>query len=220
MNAPILSRFDICEAADAAARDEVYRFRYRIYVEQMGRRQKYADHQRRMIVEPLDETATIYAAYHNGALVGTIRGNRFSDPHTDYYRRLYKVDARFPFEAHEMSLTTKLMVEPQLQRSMYPIRLIVHYARHFHYGRGCKIDFLDCNKHLIPFFQKFGYLDYRGWVVHREYGTVRPLCCPADQISRFEQLRSPLGAIARDYYSDDQFGGAALVGRLMQEAER
>ena len=49
---------------------------------------------------------------------------------------------------------------------------------------------------------------------------MRPLCCPADQISRFEQLRSPLGAIARDYYSDDQFGGAALVGRLMQEAER
>lgn len=218
MNAPLLNRFGIREVVDPATREDVYRFRYRIYVEQMGRRQKYADHQRKMIAEPLDETATIYAAYLNGALVGTIRGNRFSDPHTDYYRRLYKVDERFPFQPHEMSLTTKLMFEPSLQRSMYPIRLIVHYARNFHYRDGCKIDFLDCNKHLIPFFLKFGYLDYRGWVLHNEYGTVRPLCCPADQIARFETLRSPLGSIAKEFCSDNQFGGGDLARQLMKAA--
>ena len=79
MNTPLHNRFEICEAVDAAARDEIYRFRYRIYVEQMGLRQKYADHIRKRVVESVDELARVYAAYLNGTIVGTICGNRFSD---------------------------------------------------------------------------------------------------------------------------------------------
>jgi uncharacterized membrane protein YkvA (DUF1232 family) len=51
MNTPLHNHFRICEAVDAAARDEIYRFRYRIYVRQMGLRQKYADHVRKRVVE-------------------------------------------------------------------------------------------------------------------------------------------------------------------------
>ncbi len=47
MDASPRHRFDIGEAIDDAARNEVYRFRYRIYVEQMGLRQKHADHVRK-----------------------------------------------------------------------------------------------------------------------------------------------------------------------------
>jgi hypothetical protein len=214
MNAPIRNRFEIFEAVDTEMRNDIYRFRYRIYVEQMGRRQKYADHASRRIVEPLDEAARIYAAYLNGAIVGTIRGNRFSDSATAYYRRLYRIDDRFPFDPDEMSLTTKLMFEPTLRGSLYPIRLIVHYARDFNAQRACKIDFLDCNRRLLPFFLKLGYVDYLGWVFHSEYGTVRPLFCPADQVLRLQQLRSPLAAIARDLHDDNMFGGVDLIRSL------
>src|SRR6476469_6915223 len=121
MDAPLLNRFEIREAVDAATRNEIYRFRYRIYVEQMGLQQKYADHVRRMVVEPLDDAARVYAAYSNGTIVGTIRGNRFSDLSTAYYRTLYRVDDRFSCHPDEMSLTTKLMFDPALRRSLYPI---------------------------------------------------------------------------------------------------
>jgi hypothetical protein len=214
MNAPIRNRFELFEAVDTQMRNDIYRFRYRIYVEQMGRRQKYADHANRRIVEPLDESARIYAAYLNGTIVGTIRGNRFSDSATAYYRRLYRIDDRFAFQPDEMSLTTKLMFDPTLRGSLYPIRLIVHYARDFNAQRACKIDFLDCNRRLLPFFLKLGYVDYLGWVFHSEYGTVRPLFCPADQVLRLQQLRSPLAAIARDLHDDNMFGGMDLIRSL------
>jgi hypothetical protein len=214
MNAPLPNRFEIREAVDAAARNEIYRFRYRIYVERMGLQQKYADHARKLVVEPLDEAARIYAAYLNGTIVGTIRGNRFSDPSTAYYRELYRVDDRFPFRPDEMSLTTKLMFDPALQRSMYPIRLIVHYARDFNANRPCKIDFVDCRKWLLPFFLKLGYVDYLGWVLHNEYGSVRPLFCPADQVLRLQRLRSPLAAVARELCDNNMFGGEDLIRRL------
>ena len=158
MIAPLLKRFEIREAVDTAARNDVYRFRYRIYVEQMGRRQKYADHVRKLIVEPLDEAARIYAAYLDGIIVGTIRGNRFSDLATGYYRKIYRIDDRFPLSPDQMSLTTKLMFDPGLQRSLYPIRLIVHYARDFNSGRLCKIDFVDCSRWLLPFFLKLEHM--------------------------------------------------------------
>ncbi len=220
MNAPPRNLFEIREAVDSTARSEVYRFRYRIYVEQMGLRQKYADHARKRVVEPLDETARIYAAYVNGAVVGTIRGNRFSDPATAYYRKLYRIDGRFPFRPDEMSLTTKLMFDPALRRSLYPARLIVHYARDFSAQRPCKIDFADCRRWLLPFFLKLGYVDYLGWVFHREYGSVRPLFCPADQVLRLQRLRSPLAAVAPDLYDNDMFGGEDLIRRLSLAGKR
>lgn len=214
MNAQALSRFEVREAVDEATRNEIYRFRYRIYVEQMGFRQEHADHVRKRVVEPLDEGARIYAAYFNGTLVGTIRGNRFSDLPTAYYRKLYRIDDRFPFQPDEMSLTTKLMFDPALQRSSYPIRLILHYARDFNAGRPCKIDFVDCRRWLLPFFLKLGYVDYLGWVFHNEYGRVRPMFCPADQVLRLQRLRSPLAAVARELCRNNMFGGEDLIRRL------
>ncbi|WP_147157167.1 hypothetical protein [Reyranella soli] len=188
----------------------------------MGLRQKHADHIGKQVVEPLDEAARIYAAYFDGAIVGTIRGNRFSDLPTAYYRRLYRIDDRFPFDPHEMSLTTKLMFDPALRCSSYPIRLIVHYARDFNAGRPCKIDFVDCRRWLLPFFLKLGYVDYLGWVFHNEYGSVRPLFCPADQVLRLQRLRSPLAAVARDLCDNNMFGGEDLIRRLslVSQADR
>jgi hypothetical protein len=55
---------------------------------------------------------------------------------------------------------------------------------------------------------------YRGWAFHREYGTVMPMCCPTDQISRLERLRSPLAMFASSYYADNAFGGTDLAMRL------
>lgn len=214
MNAPLRNRFEIFEVVDSCTRNEIYRFRYRIYVEQLGRRQKYADHVRKRVVEPLDETARIYAACFNGNVVGTIRGNRFSDLTTAYYRKLYRIDDRFPFRPDEMSLTTKLMFDPVLQGSLYPVRMIVHYARDFNAHRLCKIDFVDCRRRLLPFFLKLGYVDYLGWTFHQEYGSVRPLFCPADQVQRLQRLRSPLAAVAQDFCDNNMFGGVDLIGRL------
>jgi hypothetical protein len=218
MTTPPCNRFEVREAVDEAARNEVYRFRYRIYVEQMGLRQKHADHARKRVSEPLDEAARIYAAYFNGTIVGTIRGNRFSDLPTAYYRQLYRIDDRFPFQPDEMSLTTKLMFDPALRCSSYPIRLIVHYARNFNARRPCKIDFVDCRRWLLPFFLKLGYVDYLGWVVHNEYGRVRPMFCPADQVLRLQRLRSPLAAVAHELCDNNMFGGEDLIRTLALDA--
>jgi len=39
--------------------EAIYRFRYQIYVDEMGKRLSYADHEQRMLYDPLDQTAGV-----------------------------------------------------------------------------------------------------------------------------------------------------------------
>ena len=54
-------------------KEAVYRFRYDIYVEEMGRSSAAADHENRRLVESEDETARIWYAAQDGEVVATHR---------------------------------------------------------------------------------------------------------------------------------------------------
>ena len=51
----------------------VYRFRYDVYVEEMGRYHGTADHENRLLVEPEDEYSRITYAAEGGKVVATAR---------------------------------------------------------------------------------------------------------------------------------------------------
>ena len=78
-----LAHLTIRQAESAEDRERLYEFRYRIYVEEMGRHQRYADHTRRRIEEPLDATAAHFLAVDPaGEVVGCLRWNSGAD--TDF----------------------------------------------------------------------------------------------------------------------------------------
>ena len=63
----------ISEVTTDAEREEVYRFRYDIYVDEMGRYGDVADHAGRRLVEPDDELARLNLIRHEGRVIGTAR---------------------------------------------------------------------------------------------------------------------------------------------------
>ncbi len=64
---------DIRIAETAEEREAVYRFRYRIYVDEMGRYQQVARHADRQLVDPEDESSWIAYARDGGEIVGAMR---------------------------------------------------------------------------------------------------------------------------------------------------
>lgn len=198
--------------------EAAYRFRYEIYVAQMGRRQVHADHVRRTIVEPLDEAGRTYLALRDDEVVGTIRSNRADESTLGDYRELYDLD-RFAFpDLSRIQITTKLMIRPDLARSGLSMRLIQFYATDAARD-GIRVDFIDCNAHLIPMFERMGYVSYCGWQVHKEYGSVRPMFLPLDTIARQRTLGSVLRQPIGRYVSDNAFGGYDLLRKHAQPAE-
>jgi hypothetical protein len=191
-------------------KEAAYRFRYEIYVAHMGRRQVYADHVRRTIIEPLDEMGRTFVALREGEVVGTIRSNLASEAAVEYYRALYQLD-RFRFcDLSRIQVTTKLMVRPDLVRSGLSIRMIQHYAAEGALN-GVEVDFLDCSEPLIPMFERMGYVSYCGWQVHKEYGSVRPMFLAVDTIRRQRSLGSPLWEPIGRHVADGAFGGYDLL---------
>ena len=164
---------EIIDAVDPHVREAVFRFRYDIYVREMRRRQKDADHERARVEDALDRTCLLLAARDTstGRIVGTARGNRVSGSELGVYDRLYGLDQLSPSERAATSITTRFMVAREHRGS----RLAVQLARAlFARGaaRGITTDYIDCNEPLVPFFERLGYQSLRT-IEHPDYGIVR-----------------------------------------------
>lgn len=207
--------FRLVRADTAELADFVYRFRYHIYVELMARRQRYACHLTGSIREPLDDLGHNYLAIKDGAVVGTIRRNMLDDAATNYYARLYKSGLFETVHPSDIAITTKLMVIPHYRSTPITTKLISNYAD-CGYRDGVRLELLDCNKPLVPFFERMGYFSYIGWTFHSEYGTVRPMFLAPDILDYLERIGSFLREPARRHVRDNQYGGYSLVERFAE----
>jgi hypothetical protein len=193
-------------------RAAVYRFRYRMGVRRIGLRQLRADHARGFIEEPMDRDGRNYAALHGDEVVGAIRANPANDPATRRYAKLLGLADLWGGAPEHAQITTRLMIRPDLRNTMIGVRLLGFYGADS-VARGMRLDVTDCNAPLIPMFERFGYHAYRGWVFHRQFGTVRPMFAAADTVRWYDGIGSPLGRALTGAVADDAYGGYDLVRR-------
>ncbi len=194
------STFSIIEARSPEQLDRVYRLRYQIYVEEMGRRQQYADHGQGIVCEPLDITGHVLSAsvVHSDEVVATVRFNVGVDEHFGVYTELYRLSMFAPYFPSQVSITTKLMIAAPYRRD----RLAVDLAC-FSYRRALELqacfDFIDCNPPLVPFFTRLGYRQVFDPVHHPEYGDVIPLVLVLHDVNHLQRIGSPFAVIARRF---------------------
>ena len=68
--------FSVAIAETPQEREAVFRLRYQVYVEEMGKRLASADHGRRLLTDPLDETGLLFLARDpEGEVAATLRCN-------------------------------------------------------------------------------------------------------------------------------------------------
>jgi hypothetical protein len=183
----------IRRVTETVDRESVFCFRYSIYCEEMHRPQPHADHVRRMISEPLDQTALIYAAFRGNQVLGTIRSNYLRNTESTMYRDLYRVPE---CELPDSSITTKLMVSPTARRTALAAALAVaSYTDGLQ--AGIRADYIDCNEHLVAMFEKLGYVRLR-LAHHPDYGPVQVMRLDLTGIDHLDRKRSPF---ARAYRS-------------------
>ena len=176
-------------AAGDAEHAALYAFRYRVYVEEMGRVQKHADHAARRIRDPLDATGHNLVALDGPRIVGCVRLNFAADGGLDYYRHLLRMDALAPGYPRQVSLSTRLMVAPGRRGSALALRLCLacydHGRRH-----GIRWNFIDCNDHLVEFFRRLGYVPTHR-ARHEEYGDVNVMRLDLQDRAHLEACNSP-----------------------------
>jgi CRP-like cAMP-binding protein len=156
--------------------EELFRFRYAVYVEELGRYRQSADHRGRRLVEPEDAHSVLYGARQGGHVVGTARltfgADGLSHRQIDQYS-LGHFLAEVPAEL--IAVGERLMVAPDLRGSTVSAELR-DFEREDISARGVRMIFGACEPHLLSMYLSAGVRTYAEHNINsEEAGYLIPL---------------------------------------------
>ena len=187
-------------------KEAVYRFRYDVYVEEMGRYRGIADHVKRHFREPEDDTARIFYAAVDGQVVATSRFNwggdaPFSDRLVDHYR-LEPFLAEIPAEA--MAVGERGMVKPDLRGSSIFWEL-GERSQSFIAEKRVQLIFGACEPHLLSRYVGQGSRTFAAKNINSpESGYLIPIVNVVEDIDYLRRIGSPSAQTARDWGDEKQ----------------
>jgi Cyclic nucleotide-binding domain len=195
----------IHQAESEAEKQAVYRFRYDVYVEEMGRYGAAADHASRRLVEPEDATARIfYAAERDGTVVATSRFSWGGD--APFSERLIEHYQLAPFLAEmapeRIAVGERGMVVPRLRGSEL-FRQLGQFSRHFISENRIELIFGACEPHLLSLYVGQGCRTFSKKNVNsKEAGFLIPIVTVVEDVEYLRRIGSPSAATAKDWGAD------------------
>jgi len=172
-------------------RRTIYTFRYRIYIEEMGKPYRHADHKNKMLRDPLDDQATLLYSTRNGEITGTLRINWGEDISalTAFGESCALAHFRH-FPANSFSFCSRLMVHKARRASVVAAALSTA-AYVTGRDRGTQFNFVHCAPRLLSFFERMGFRQYTQPFHHSEIGAQIPLVLVLEDIEHLRASRSP-----------------------------
>jgi predicted GNAT family N-acyltransferase len=204
------------------ALDELERFRYRIYIEELGKSLPTADRARRRLGDPDDASAFHFIARAgNGDIVGCVRLHMAPDLPEDCIGRLGI--ARFAAE-HDRAFgyVSKLMVQRDLRGLGIAQDLMLHMVRFGHsapfFG---EIAFFHCHPRLVPTYERVGFRRFGRPFLDTHVGRQVPMHIVGGDVEHFERCRSSLASTAREFRIDEKRKArlSALIPALAEDLE-
>jgi hypothetical protein len=189
-------------ATTAAEKMKIYRFRYRVYVEEMAMQLLSANHNKKLVRDEMDEKGLLLYATVGSEIVGTQRIN-IGTP-ADFPPDLVQILSldRFQrfFSGHTrqtLAYTSKLMVaQPYRNSAVLHLLTTKGYEMYCHYR--VPFNFGVCNFHLLRLYEQFGCRRYgRNFTAPGYDGVLSPFVLLVDDIDHLRAVRSPFYRLAR-----------------------
>lgn len=191
-------------AATPEEKEAVYRFRYQVYVEELGKSVPAADHERKRLWDPEDdeEGAVIYYTGTPAEITGTLRvriwpvGGVAPEIRDKFSFGLFPgVDRMVTAEAGRLIIVRSMrgkLILPALVRAGYE----EFVGRH-----GGYLVFSCCAPGLVRIYRRLGYRPYSGDLVSTEDGLRVPLVMITSDADYFRQVNSPLVPLQRQLFA-------------------
>lgn len=162
-------------ARTAEERRAAFRLRYRVYVAELqilGRPLVDIDH---ALEDAFDRTALILIAKVEDVVVGTVRSNDRQSTDFGMFAQVHRLSELSWLHPAQISMTSRLVVDRSYRSGVVAVAL----ARSlFGLGRshGIALDVIDCERRLVPFYQRLGYeLASDIAFEHPEFGARMPM---------------------------------------------
>jgi hypothetical protein len=192
------------QAISADEKSAIYRQRYEIYVEEMGRYRAIADHDNRWLKEPVDDVSRLFYAVCGGQLVGSIRLTLGADaPISDTLIEKYGLAPFFEELPHDALIVgERFMVNKDYRGSNVLFDMFTTYMKLVNAMR-IQLMIGDCEPHLLNVYQALGFRPYVASNINSpDAGYLIPLVIVAEDIDYVRRLRSPLADVMTDFGDD------------------
>jgi hypothetical protein len=176
--------------------EAIYRFRYSIYIEEMGKPMPGADHERRELRDELDACATQLFIERDGEIAATIRIVWGSDGIPESYTDWYGLDDFGEFPAPVFSFTGRMMVAQKFRNGPFSL-VLAREAYRLGCERGIVFDFIHTTPPLIPFFERLGHRRYKDNFLDPDLGPRTPMALALSDRDHLQSCQSPFLAISR-----------------------
>jgi predicted GNAT family N-acyltransferase len=158
---------------------EAQRIRYEVYCEELGRTSPFADAEKRVIADDLDEAGHVLLGLDDDVPIATLRMNMARAGSLGLLEELYGM-AQSPHHPQATAIVTKFIVRKSHRVGQVSFRLMttaLEMAQRYAI-REC---FMDCIPELQPFFASLGFTQSAPAFLHRENGRSIPLVLDIEQ---------------------------------------
>jgi CRP-like cAMP-binding protein len=185
-------------------REAIYRFRYRIYVEELHRELGGVDHAQRMVRDSEDDRPTAHHFYVGSpdAIEGSVR-LRVWDPGAmpPAFAKKLSLDLFGPAQARlRTSEIGRFMIDPQRRGSL----VLPSMARETYefLARDCNVDvsFCYCRPGLVDYYRRLGARPYGAELFEESEGMEVPLVSVLSDYAYYRQVKSPMAHWVRKYF--------------------
>jgi N-acyl-L-homoserine lactone synthetase len=185
-------------------REGIYRFRYRIYVEELGLSPLEADHEAKRLADAHDPVGLSYGLMEDGGnVVGSLRCICMADVPdlASFVTKFAMEPAIRAFGVAALATTSRFMLDPKLRQGLSALRLmrvVYEDAR----ARGVRLNYGDCSPHMLPFYEGMGYRRYVAPYNDTAYGFKLPILMLVGDRRHFATVGSPLARLAQAHDDD------------------
>lgn len=197
----------VAVAKNAREKLRIYRLRYQVYVEEMGRQLSSADHKNRLVVDDLDESAFLVYVQKDKKVVGTIRNNIYAmEQFPPELIRMFRMDIFRTFNNghcnQKFCFTSKYVVKEVFRRSPVAYMLVAGSYEFWRDAGEVQFVFAGCNPYMVPLYERLGFRRFAENVVIPEYGCMVPLVWLVEDESHMRAVGSPFYRNARKRKND------------------
>jgi Cyclic nucleotide-binding domain/N-acyl amino acid synthase FeeM len=196
----------VYEALTDAEREAIWAFRYRIYVEELGRKLGNADHVRGWVHDPDDdEPGTIHLYTRDADGITGVQRARFWAPGTIPAKDFSAFSLeRFPaIETLAAGELGRLMVKRDA-RGTTVLASLLSAAYELGAGRlGADLAFLNCAPGLVRLYRMLGCRPYCGRLVRTPDGSEVPLVLVMSDVERMAETGSLFLPLAQRHFAPE-----------------
>jgi CRP-like cAMP-binding protein len=152
---------------------EAMKLRYTVYCEELGRQSPYADHDKKIIKDKLDEFGHTFIAVENGETVATLRTNFAKEGSLGMFEELYGMTAS-KNHPERTAVCTKFVVK-QSNRGSFAFLHLMSTLLQYVMRNDIQECYIDCIPSLTRFYEKFGFKQAGDRFFHYENGPSDPM---------------------------------------------